>query len=275
MPEKFSIKTFFASQQLPVIAGPCVIESRDHTLFMAEKIAGITDRLNLPYIFKSSFDKANRTSIHSYRGPGLETGLEVLQAVKEKIGCPVLTDIHRPDHTAPVADVVDVLQIPAFLCRQTDLLIAAAQTGKAINVKKGQFLAPLKMKSVVDKLTESGAREILLTERGTTFGYESLVADMRSIPQMQQFGYPVIFDATHSAQMPRATGDHTGGAREFIPVVARAAVAAGCDGLFLEVHDNVSHAKSDAATQWPLDRLEMLLSQLTDLRKVVNKFNDE
>ena len=257
----------FGEKSLPVIAGPCVIESRDHVLKMAEAIMEITDRLNMPFIFKSSFDKANRTSIHSFRGQGIEEGLRIFEEVRSSFKIPVTTDIHLPEHAKVVSQVVDLLQIPAFLCRQTDLLIAAGETGKPVNVKKGQFLSPWKVSSIVKKLEETGNTDILLTERGTTFGYESLVSDMRSIPVMKKTGYPVIFDATHSAQMPGIKGGNTGGLREFIPTLANAAVAAGCDGLFLEVHDNVDEAQSDAATQWPLDKLESLLTAVKNIRE--------
>jgi 2-dehydro-3-deoxyphosphooctonate aldolase (KDO 8-P synthase) len=234
---------------------------------MAEAIMEITDRLNMPFIFKSSFDKANRTSIHSFRGQGIEEGLRIFEEVRSSFKIPVTTDIHLPEHAKVVSQVVDLLQIPAFLCRQTDLLIAAGETGKPVNVKKGQFLSPWKVSSIVKKLEETGNTDILLTERGTTFGYESLVSDMRSIPVMKKTGYPVIFDATHSAQMPGIKGGKTGGLREFIPTLAKAAVAAGCDGLFLEVHDNVDEAQSDAATQWPLDKLESLLTAVKNIRE--------
>jgi len=257
---------YFGQKSLPIIAGPCVIESRDHALKMAEEIMGITDQLDLPFIFKSSFDKANRTSIQSFRGQGLEEGLRILEEVKTSFNIPVTTDIHLPEHAKAVSQVVDLLQIPAFLCRQTDLLIAAGETAKPVNVKKGQFLPPWKVSSIILKLEETGNTDILLTERGTTFGYESLVSDMRSIPIMKKTGYPVIFDATHSAQNPGMKGGKTGGLREYIPTLAKAAVASGCDGLFLEVHDNVNEAKSDAATQWPLDQLESLLRSVKAIR---------
>ena len=245
----------------PLIAGPCVIESRDHSLKMAEQIHKITSSLNIPLIFKSSFDKANRSAIDSFRGPdNIDEGLLILNEVKKEIGIPVLTDVHLPDQCEVVAEVSDVLQIPAFLCRQTDLLIAAGKTGKAVNIKKGQFLAPGKMEHAAKKIESTGNKNILLTERGTSFGY-SLVSDMTSIPVMQNIGYPVIFDATHSAQLP---GDKqvTGGQRDMIPTLAKAAVAAGCNGVFMEVHDNPSNAKSDASTQWPLDKLEGILQVL-------------
>ncbi|MFQ6613727.1 MAG: 3-deoxy-8-phosphooctulonate synthase [Fidelibacterota bacterium] len=266
MPEPSIYQVFFHGTAFPLIAGPCVIESRDHALKMAESIRAITDSLPLAFIFKSSYDKANRTSINSYRGPGLEAGLEILRAVKENVGVPVLTDVHHPMEVRAAAEVVDVLQIPAFLCRQTDLLVAAAKTGKPVNVKKGQFLGPDKVAAIVEKLEASGGREILLTERGTMFGYDRLVVDMSAFPVMQRQGYPVIFDGTHSVQIPGQPGANTGGRREFTPTLIRAAVAAGCDGLFMEVHDQVDQARSDAATQWPLDRLEDLLNQVCRIR---------
>jgi len=260
----------FGGKELPIIAGPCVIESRDHTLRMAEAITHICKKVGLPVVFKSSFDKANRTSIDSYRGPGMDEGLQILADVKDVVGVPVLTDIHYPVQADSVAAVVDILQIPAFLCRQTDLVVAAAKTGKIVNVKKGQFLSPRKMSSIIEKIEKSGGNKILLTDRGITFGYENLVSDMRSIPIMQTTGYPVIFDATHSSQIPGAGGSNTSGAREYIPTLAKAAVAAGANGVFLEVHDNVDEAKSDAATQWPLDQLEDLLISLKRIHEAVN-----
>ncbi|MFQ6678264.1 MAG: 3-deoxy-8-phosphooctulonate synthase [Fidelibacterota bacterium] len=259
----------FGGDELPLIAGPCVIESRDHSLFMAEAIARICAEINIPYVFKSSFDKANRTSAESFRGPGIDEGLRILSDVKEAMDVPVLTDVHRPEQAASVADSVDILQIPAFLCRQTDLIDAAAKTGKTVNVKKGQFLSPWKMASIVEKIEKSGGNKILLTDRGATFGYESLISDMRSIPIMQRTGYPVIYDATHSSQMPGTGGNTTDGAREYIPILAKAAVAAGADGIFMEVHDDVAEAKSDAATQWPLDQLKDLLISIKRIREAV------
>jgi 2-dehydro-3-deoxyphosphooctonate aldolase (KDO 8-P synthase) len=252
-------KIEFGGTDLPLIAGPCVIEGRDHALKMAESIASVAANVGLPYIFKTSFDKANRTAIDAFRGPGFENGLEILSDIKAVTGLPILTDIHLPEQAASVADIVDIIQIPAFLCRQTDLLIAAAKTGKCVNVKKGQFISPWKMSNIVKKLEESGAEQILLTERGSSYGYNDLIVDLRSIPIMQEFGYPVVFDATHSAQVPGVTGSMTQGLREYIPTMVKAAVAAGCNGLFMEVHDDVESAKSDAATQWPLDKLEELL----------------
>ena len=252
----------FGKDNLGIIAGPCVIENRDHSLEMSYAIKEVSDDVGIPIIFKSSFDKANRTSIKSFRGPGIEEGMRILSDVKTETGLKVLTDIHSPDQAGLVSDVVDIIQIPAFLSRQTDLLIAAAKTGKPINIKKGQFLAPWDVEHIVKKVEESGSQNILLTDRGTQFGYNNLVADMRAIPLMKQFGYPVIFDATHSAQLPGGSGGHSSGMRDMIPTLARAAVAAGCNGVFMEVHNNVDKAKSDAATQWPLDKLATLLIEL-------------
>ena len=252
----------FGKDNLGIIAGPCVIENRDHSLEMSYAIKEVSEDVGIPIIFKSSFDKANRTSIKSFRGPGIQEGMRILSDVKTETGLKVLTDIHSPDQAGLVSDVVDIIQIPAFLSRQTDLLIAAAKTGKPINIKKGQFLAPWDVEHIVKKMEESGSQNILLTDRGTQFGYNNLVADMRAIPLMKQFGYPVIFDATHSAQLPGGSGGHSSGMRNMIPTLARAAVAAGCNGVFMEVHNNVDKAKSDAATQWPLDKLATLLIEL-------------
>jgi 2-dehydro-3-deoxyphosphooctonate aldolase (KDO 8-P synthase) len=254
---------------LTLIAGPCVIESEDFTLKMAESIAKVCDRLQIPLIFKSSFDKANRTSVDSFRGPSLEDGLRVLQRVKDEVGVPVLTDIHESNQAAIVAEVVDVLQIPAFLCRQTDLLLAAAATGRTINVKKGQFLAPWDMKNVVKKLEAGGAKNILLTERGTSFGYNALVVDFRSLPQMRELGYPVVFDATHSVQMPGGQGDKSDGQRQFVPYLARAAAAVGIDALFMEVHENPDAAPSDGPNMVPLAQLEGTLRQVIGIRQAL------
>lgn len=259
----------FGGDILPIIAGPCVIESREHTLAMADALANVCSKKDVPLVFKSSFDKANRTSRDSFRGPGMDEGMKILSDVKEKVGIPVLTDIHYPKQASVVGDVADILQIPAFLCRQTDLIEAAAKTGKTVNVKKGQFLSPWKVGSIVSKIEGAGGNQILLTDRGTTFGYESLISDMRSISVMKKTGYPVIFDATHSSQMPGIGGSNTGGSREFIPTMVKAAVAAGADGIFMEVHDNVEAAKSDAATQWPLDQLEELLVSIKRIREAV------
>ena len=235
------------------------------------EIKKISESVKIPIIFKSSFDKANRTSIKSFRGPGIEEWLKTLSEVKSETGLPVLTDIHDSSQSKIASEVVDVLQIPAFLSRQTDLLISASSTGIPINVKKGQFLAPWDIEHIVKKLEESGCDDILLTDRGTQFGYNNLVADMRAIPLMKKFKHPVIFDATHSAQLPGGSGGYSSGMREMIPTLAKAAVASGCNGVFMEVHNNVEEAKSDAATQWPLKKLEELLIELKKIHEVVKK----
>ena len=256
-----------------LIAGPCVIESEQHARTMAHAIAAITTRLGIPYIFKASYDKANRTSISSFRGPGLAEGAGILRSIALDTGLPVLTDVHTPDDCARLSDslgleVDAMLQIPAFLCRQTDLLIAAAHTGRPLNIKKGQFVAPADMQFAVTKVRDSGNAQVSLTERGASFGYNNLVVDMRSLPTMRAFA-PVIFDATHSVQTPSAANGVSGGQPEFIPVLARAAVAAGIDGLFLEVHDNPACAKSDGANALPLERLEALLTQLLAVHQAI------
>ncbi len=249
-------------EPLMLIAGPCVIESETHALDMAGALSEIAQRLKIGFVYKSSFDKANRTSLSSSRGSGLTEGLKVLEAVKSTIGCPVLTDVHLPDQCVDLAGVVDVLQIPAFLCRQTDLLVAAARTGRVVNVKKGQFLAPWDMVHVADKIAASGNTNILLTERGTSFGYNTLISDMRAIPQLAETGYPVIFDATHSVQQPGGLGGASGGQREFVPALARAAVAVGVAGVFIETHQNPDKAPSDGPNMIPLDQMEGLLEML-------------
>ncbi len=248
-----------------LIAGPCVIEGRDMALTHAERIRDVAHAHGFDYCFKSSYDKANRTSLSSFRGPGLEDGLAVLAEVRREAGVPVLTDFHSAAEAAPVGEVVDVLQVPAFLCRQTDLLVAAAATGKAVNVKKGQFLAPESMGSVVEKLEGSGCQDVLLTERGVSFGYANLVVDFRSLPLMRTFGHPVIFDATHSVQRPGGLGDRTGGDRREVPALARAAVAVGVDGLFMEVHEDPDRALSDGPNQLALATLPELLGRLRRL----------
>jgi 2-dehydro-3-deoxyphosphooctonate aldolase (KDO 8-P synthase) len=253
---------------LALIAGPCVIESEDHTLRMAEGIKRVCEPLKLPFVFKASFDKANRSSIHSFRGPGLEKGLAILAKVRKQTGVPVLSDIHLPEQAKAAGEVLDCLQIPAFLCRQTDLLAAAAQTGRCVNVKKGQFMSPEEMDNVVVKLRESGCESALLTERGTFFGYNRLVNDMTAIARMQAFA-PVVFDATHSCQLPGGAGTMSGGQREFVGTLAAAGVAAGADALFMEVHDDPDHAKSDPATVYPLARLGDLLTRLQRVSQVV------
>jgi len=265
----------FGDEKIPFIGGPCVIESRDHVLKMAEAICKVTEKLDIPFIFKSSFDKANRTSIDSFRGNGLDEGLKILEEVKSTFHIPVLTDIHHPEQAAIVADVADVLQIPAFLCRQTDLLIAAAKTGKVVNIKKGQFLSPYKVKNIIDKVVATGNKNVLVTERGNSFGYDSLTSDMRSIQIMKEFGFPVIYDATHSAQIPGNFAETTSGNRQFIPGQIYSAVATGCDGIFMEVHDNVDKALSDASTQWPLDNLESVLVSMLAFRKTYLHHGDK
>ena len=258
-----------SGQPLLVIAGPCVIESEELTLLIAARLRKIAVELALPLVFKASFDKANRTSVNSYRGPGLERGLAILQCVKESTGLPVTTDIHEPQQAAPAAEVCDLLQIPAFLARQTNLLLAAAATGRPVHVKKGQFLAPWDMKNVVDKLEAGGCRHIVLGERGTFFGYGRLVNDMRAIPQMQALGVPVIFDATHSVQEPGGLGAATGGNRAMVEPLARAATAMGVDGLFFETHPDPDAALSDGPNTIPLDRFAGLLRRLLTIRRAV------
>jgi len=253
--------------ELFLIAGPCVIESEEHALFMATSIAAICRDLGIPYIFKASYDKANRTSIASYRGPGLTEGLRILAGIRQKLSIPVLTDVHEPAHATAAGEVVDVLQIPAFLCRQTDLLIAAARTNRAVNVKKGQFVAPQDMQHAVAKIRESGNPRVSLTERGASFGYHNLVVDMRSLAIMREYA-PVIFDATHSVQLP-SQGAQSGGQPQFIPLLSRAAVATGIDGLFMEVHDNPAAAKSDGANALPLANLKATLQQLLAIRRAL------
>lgn len=247
---------------LALIAGPCVIEGEERLLTVAEHLQEICGRLGVPVVLKSSYDKANRTSLQSFRGPGLERGLEILGRVRKKTGLSVITDVHEVAQVTPAAEVVDALQIPAFLCRQTDLLLAAGQSGLAVNVKKGQFLSPGEIPRVVEKVVSTGNHRLLITERGTSFGYNNLVVDMRTLPIIRALGYPVVFDATHSLQLPGGTGVASGGLREYIPHLARAAVAAGCDALFMEVHPDPDQAPSDGATMWPLRDLEPLLHQL-------------
>jgi 2-dehydro-3-deoxyphosphooctonate aldolase (KDO 8-P synthase) len=255
---------------LVLIAGPCVIESLDHSRRMAERIAAIARRLKLPYVFKASYDKANRSSGQSFRGPGLDEGLSILRRVREDVGVPVLSDVHEPAQAEAAGQVLDAVQVPAFLCRQTDLLLACGRTGKCVNIKKGQFLAPEKMQLAVAKVRETGNGSVLVTDRGTFFGYERLVNDLTGLQVMRQFA-PVVFDATHSVQYPGGTGQVTGGRREFIPLLARAAVAAGIDALFMEVHDDPPHAKSDAATVWPLSELEGVLASIVRIRAAANE----
>jgi 2-dehydro-3-deoxyphosphooctonate aldolase (KDO 8-P synthase) len=247
---------------LVLIAGPCVIESDTHASIVAESLAKIAARCGVPFIFKASYDKANRTSLKSFRGPGIEQGLKILSGIKKRVGVPILTDIHEANQAAPVAEVADVLQIPAFLSRQTDLIVAAAKTGRTINLKKGQFLAPADMKHAIAKVVDSGNSHVFVTERGVTFGYNNLVVDMRAFPILRSLGYPVVYDATHSLQLPGAGDGVTAGQAEYIEPLASAAVAAGIDGLFVEVHDNPARAKSDAQNALALERLEPLLRRL-------------
>lgn len=256
-------------KKLIVLAGPCVIENEAITMKIAESLKKIGSELNVDFYFKASFDKANRTSIESFRGPGMKLGLKILQTVKDVYDLKIVTDIHEPYQAEPVAEVADIIQIPAFLCRQTDLLIAAAKTGKCVNVKKAQFLAPWDMKNVVHKLEESGNKNIMLCERGTSFGYNTLVVDMTSIVEMKKNGYPIIFDGTHSVQKPGGNGNSTSGNREYVPCLVKAAVAAGADGVFLETHPNPDNALSDGANMIPLTWLPDLLKQCIAIRECV------
>ena len=252
-----------------LIAGPCVIESEAHSAMLAERLARITSELNVPLIFKASYDKANRSSLDSYRGPGLADGLRILGRIKERFGLPILTDIHEVSHVAPAAEVCDVLQVPAFLSRQTDLLLAVGKSGRAVNLKKGQFLSPWEMANAVEKVASTGNTRILVTERGTSFGYQNLVVDMRSFPILRELGYPVVFDVTHSVQLPGGEGKASGGQPEFIEPLARAGTAIGVDGIFLEVHENPAKALSDGANALPLDQLPHLLQKLNNLAALV------
>jgi len=256
----------FGAGGLGLIAGPCVIESREHCLSVAREVAAIAGELRVPFVFKASFDKANRTSIESFRGPGMDEGLDILMDVRQTIGAPVMTDVHAVAQIGPVSEVVDVLQIPAFLCRQTDLLVEAARSGRPVNVKKGQFLAPADMRHVIGKLAGAGAAGILLTERGTSFGYNNLVVDFKGLSRLADFGYPVVFDVTHSLQLPGAGEGETAGERRFAEPLALAAVAVGVDVLFIEVHEDPPAALSDAATQLPLDKLRGLLEDTLRVR---------
>jgi 2-dehydro-3-deoxyphosphooctonate aldolase (KDO 8-P synthase) len=261
-------KSLSAPAQLSLIAGPCVIESEKLCLQVAESLKKTCDRLGIFFVFKASYDKANRTSGKSFRGPGVAAGLQTLAEVRRKIGVPVLTDVHSETQVAAAAEATDVLQIPAFLCRQTDLIDAAARTGKIVNLKKGQFLSPKEMGQVVDKARSAGGKKLLVTERGTTFGYNNLVADMRSIPIMREFGFPVIFDATHSVQLPGGGGDKSSGRREFAPVLARCALAAGANGIFIETHPHPERALSDGPNMIPLREMPKLLGELLKIWQV-------
>ena len=264
-----------AGEPFVLIAGPCVIESEDHALFLARELREIAAARRVPFVFKASYDKANRTSARSFRGPGLEEGLRILARVKTDVGVPVLTDIHEPWQAAPAAAVADILQIPAFLCRQTDLLVSAARTGKVVNVKKGQFLAPADMRHAVEKITGCGNPRVMVTERGTSFGYNNLVVDVRAFPMLRELGYPVVFDVTHSLQLPGAGNGVTAGLAQYIEPLASAGVAAGVDGVFLEVHDDPSRARSDAQNALRLDRLDTLLDRLVRIDAIVKAARGE
>ena len=257
--------------KLTILAGPCAAESMDVLRKTAEGLKSVCNELGINYVFKSSFDKANRSSINSYRGPGLEKGLEMLAKIKEEFELPIVTDIHLPEQAAVVAEVADIIQIPAFLCRQTDLLVAAAKTGKFVNIKKGQFLAPQQMKSLIKKVEESGNKNIMVTDRGVTFGYNNLVVDFRAIPIMKEFGYPVVFDATHSVQMPGSNGDSTGGDRRFVPTLAKAAMAAGADVLFFEIHPNPDCALCDGPNMLALKDAEKVFKKCKAIFEIVRE----
>ena len=254
---------------LMLMAGPCVLEGYERSLMIGKKAKAICDELGIPYVFKASFDKANRSSINSFRGPGIDEGLEILAQIKKDLGVPVVTDIHEPWHADKAAEVVDILQIPAFLCRQTDLVFAAAKTGKTVNVKKAQFLAPWDMKNVITKVEEAGNQNLMLTERGSSFGYNTLVTDMRGLAVMRELGYPVVMDATHSVQIPGGQGTSSGGQSQYVPHMARAAAAIGIDALFLEVHDNPAEALSDGPNMVQLDNLKKLLQDVITIDKIV------
>jgi 2-dehydro-3-deoxyphosphooctonate aldolase (KDO 8-P synthase) len=262
-----------AGAPLFVIAGPCVIESEAHTSMLADRLAAAASDLGVSLIFKASFDKANRTSVSSYRGPGMKEGLRILAAIAKRTGLPVLTDIHDVSQAAPAAEVCDVLQIPAFLCRQTDLLVAAGKTGRVVNIKKGQFVSPAEMANAAEKVASTGNEKIILTERGASFGYQNLVVDMRSFPMMRRFGYPIVFDATHSVQLPGADGKSSGGQPEFIETLARASVAAGLDGIFVEVHDNPSKALSDGSNALPLEQFKPLVKRLMEISELARAWD--
>jgi 2-dehydro-3-deoxyphosphooctonate aldolase (KDO 8-P synthase) len=256
-----------------LIAGPCVIESEAHALGMAERLGAIASELGIPYIFKASYDKGNRSSVSSYRGPGLKEGLKILAKIKKRTGLSILTDVHEVSQVAPVAEVCDILQVPAFLSRQTDLLVAVGKSGRAANLKKGQFLSPWEMGNVAEKVAGTGNEKIILTERGSSFGYQNLVVDMRSFPIMRKLGYPVVFDVTHSVQLPGGEGKSSGGQPEFIEPLARAGTAAGVDGIFLEVHDNPAKALSDGANALPLDQFRQLLEKIKQLSALVREWD--
>ena len=256
---------------LVLIAGPCVLEKEKEALEIAQELKKITDRLNIPFIFKSSYDKANRTSVDSYRGPGLKKGLPILEKVKERFKIPILSDVHCQEDIKKVKDILDIIQVPAFLCRQTDFITGIARTGKAINIKKGQFLAPWDIKNIIEKITRRNNRRILITERGTSFGYNNLIVDMRGLVIMAKFGYPVIFDATHSVQLPGGKGTSSGGDREFVPHLSRAAAGVGIDGLFLEVHPDPDRALCDGPNSIALNKLEPILERIKEIDRIVKK----
>jgi 2-dehydro-3-deoxyphosphooctonate aldolase (KDO 8-P synthase) len=270
-PRTFSVGKIGLGPGAPlfVIAGPCVIESEAHASMLAERLGAAAGELGVPLIFKASFDKANRTSVASYRGPGLTEGLRILSAIAKRTGLPVLTDIHEASQAGAAGEVCDVLQIPAFLCRQTDLLVAAGRTGRLVNIKKGQFVAPAEMRTAAEKVASAGNEKIILTERGASFGYQNLVVDMRSFPVMRKFGYPIVFDATHSVQLPAADGKSSGGQPEFIEPLARASVAAGVDGIFVEVHDEPAKALSDGSNALPLEQFKPLVKRLMEISRLV------
>jgi 2-dehydro-3-deoxyphosphooctonate aldolase (KDO 8-P synthase) len=264
---------FGVGAPLFLIAGPCVIESEGHALMMAEKLGAVAGELGVPYIFKASYDKANRSSVSSYRGPGLKNGLKILAKIKKKTELAVLTDVHQASEVEAAAEVCDILQIPAFLSRQTDLLVAAGKSGRVVNIKKGQFLSPSEMENAAEKVASTGNEKIVLTERGNSFGYQNLVVDMRSFPMMRKFGYPVVFDVTHSVQLPGGEGKSSGGQPEFIEPLARAGVAAGVDGIFLEVHDNPAKALSDGSNALPLGQFRTLMEKIVALGGLVRKWD--
>jgi 2-dehydro-3-deoxyphosphooctonate aldolase (KDO 8-P synthase) len=264
---------FGAGAPLFLIAGPCVIESEAHAMMMAEKLGAIAGELGVPYIFKASYDKANRSSVASYRGPGLKDGLAILEKIKRRTGLPVLTDVHDVPQVGPAADVCDIIQIPAFLSRQTDLLVAAGKSGAVVNIKKGQFLSPTEMGNAAEKVASTGNEKIILTERGNSFGYQNLVVDMRSLPIMRKFGYPVVFDVTHSVQLPGGEGKSSGGQPEFIEPLARAGTATGVDGIFLEVHDNPAKALSDGSNALPLSQFRSLMAKILSIAALVRKWD--
>lgn len=271
--KSLKIKDFFIGKNSPfvLISGPCAIESEEITLQTAEYLKELCLSLDIHLIFKSSYDKANRLSINSYRGPGVDKGLEILQKVKDLFNLPIFTDVHTPEEAEKAAGVCDVIQVPAFLCRQTDLVVAVGKTGKVVSLKKGQFMAPWDMKGIIEKIVSTGNENILLTERGTSFGYNNLVSDMRSIPIMQEWGYPVCFDGSHSVMLPGSEGGFSGGQRQFIPTLCKAAIASGCNCIYLEAHPNPELAKSDKHSQYPLDELKPLLQKLKELYEVVNE----